>query len=133
MRFRVNPSSAEPVYAQLARQAREGLARGALTPGERLPTVRELALELLINPNTVAAAYREMERTGIVYPQRGRGTFVADIPAAASPPERRKLIQKHAEALLTEAAHLQLSEQEVLDAVRAAAGKFRLREGRKDE
>lgn len=133
MRFSVNPSSTEPVYAQLVRQAREAVARGALRPGDRLPTVRELALELVINPNTVAAAYREMERTGLVNTQRGRGTFVAEIAAPASVGERRRLLQKHVDALLTEAAHLGLSEEEVLNAVQAVAKKFRLREARNDE
>ena len=53
MRFNINPSSAEPIYAQIARQAREAVARGTLRAGDQLPTVRDLALELLINPNTI--------------------------------------------------------------------------------
>jgi GntR family transcriptional regulator len=133
MRFSVNPSSTEPVYAQLVRQTRGALARGALRPGDRLPTVRELALELVINPNTVAAAYREMERAGLVHTQRGRGTFAAGIAAPPSVGERRRLLQKHVDALLTEAAHLGLSEEEILDAVRAVAKKFLLRGSGKDE
>jgi len=133
MRFSINPSSAEPVYAQIARQAREAVARGTLRPGDQLPTVRELALELLINPNTIAAAYREMERTGLVHTQRGRGTFIAEIHPAVSLGERRRQLQKHVDALLTEATHLGLSEEETLDAVRAAARKYRLREAKNDE
>ena len=133
MRFSINPSSAEPVYAQIARQAREAVARGTLRPGDQLPTVRELALELLINPNTIAAAYREMERTGLVHTQRGRGTFIAEIQPGVSLGERRRQLQKHVDALLTEATHLGLSEEETLDAVRAAARKYRLREAKNDE
>jgi GntR family transcriptional regulator len=133
MRFAINPSSAEPVYAQIARQAREAVARGTLRPGDRLPTVRELALELIINPNTIAAAYREMERAGLVHTQRGRGTFIAEIQSPASAGERRRQLQKHVDALLTEATHLGLNEEEILDAVRAAAGKYRLREAKKNE
>lgn len=127
MRFRVNPSSSEPVYAQIVRQAREAVARGDLRPGEQLPTVRELAVDLVINPNTIAAAYREMERAGLVVTQRGRGTFVADRqPVSAA--ERRRLIQKPLDQLLTEAAHLGVTEPELIEALRAAAKRYRLKE-----
>lgn len=132
MQFNINTSSAEPVYMQIARQAREAAARGTLLPGDQLPTVRELALALVINPNTIAAAYREMERTGLVYTQRGCGTFIAQIQAPASPTERRRQLQKHVDVLLTEAAHLGLSEEEIVDAVRNTARKFRLREKKND-
>jgi GntR family transcriptional regulator len=132
MRFNINPSSAEPIYAQITRQAREAVARGTLRAGDQLPTVRELALELVINPNTIAAAYREMERIGLVHTRRGRGTFVAEIQSPASPGERRHHLQKHVDALLTEATLLGLSEEETLDAVRTVAGKYLLRETKKN-
>jgi GntR family transcriptional regulator len=128
MRFRVNPSSVEPVYAQIVRQAREAVARGTLRPGDRLPTIRELAMDLVINPNTIAAAYREMERTGLVNTQRGRGTFIAEMAPPTSITERRRLLQPRIDALLTEAAHLGLTEEELLDAVRAATRRYRLKE-----
>lgn len=127
MRFRVNPSSSEPVYAQIVRQAREAVARGDLRAGDQLPTVRELAVDLVINPNTIAAAYREMERTGLVVTQRGRGTFVVE-PPATSAAERRRMLQKPLDLLLTEAAHLGITEEELLDAIRAAAKRYRLKE-----
>jgi GntR family transcriptional regulator len=129
MQFNINTSSAEPVYMQIARQAREAVARGTLCPGDQLPTVRELALALV---NTIAAAYREMERTGLVYTQRGRGTFIAEIQSPASPAERRRQLQKHVDVLLTESAHLGLSEEEIVDVVRNTARKFRLREKKND-
>jgi GntR family transcriptional regulator len=128
MRFAVNPSSTEPVYAQIVRQVREAVARGVLRPGERIPSVRDLALQLVINPNTIAAAYREMERAGLVYSQRGKGTFVAEISNSSSAAERRRLLQKHVDALLTEATHLGFREEECLEMVRAAAKRYRLRE-----
>ena len=133
MRFSVNPSSTEPVYAQLVRQVREAVARGTLKSGERLPSVRDLALQLVINPNTIAAAYREMEHAGLVNTQRGRGTFVAEISNPSPVAERRRQLQKHVDALLTEATHLGLSEEEVLDSVRATARRFRLRESKDHE
>ena len=128
MRFRVNPSSVEPVYAQIVRQAREAVARGTLRPGDRLPTIRELAMDLVINPNTIAAAYREMERSGLVNTQRGRGTFIAEMGPPASSAERRRLLQPYIDALLTEAAHLGLTEEELLDSVRAATRRYLLKE-----
>jgi GntR family transcriptional regulator len=90
--------------------------------------VRDLALQLVINPNTIAAAYREMERAGLVYTQRGRGTFIAEIGTSSSLAERRRLLQKPVDALLTEATHLGFSEEECLELVRAAAKHYRLRE-----
>jgi GntR family transcriptional regulator len=128
MRFSVNPSSAEPVYAQIVRQVREAMARGALSSGEKLPSVRDLALQLVINPNTIAAAYREMERAGLVHTQRGRGTFIAEISNPSSVAERRRLLQKHVDALLTEATHLGFSQDECLDLVRSSAKRYRLKE-----
>jgi GntR family transcriptional regulator len=128
MRFRVNPSSVEPVYAQIVRQAREAIARGTLRPGDRLPTIRELAMDLVINPNTIAAAYREMERSGLVNTQRGRGTFIAEMGPPTSVAERRRLLQPRVDALLTEAAHLGLTEEELLDSVRAATRRYLLKE-----
>ena len=132
MRFAITPSSVEPIYAQIVRQAREAVARGTLRPGDQLPTVRELALDLVINPNTIALAYREMERTGLVYTKRGRGTFIAEIQSPAPPEERRRQLQKHVDAFLTEATHLGLSEQEILEAIRTIARKYRLREVKSD-
>jgi GntR family transcriptional regulator len=129
--FIVNPSSAEPVYEQIIRQVRQAMARGEVRPGDRLPTVRDLAMQLVINPNTIAAAYREMERAGLVSTQRGRGTFVAEINSPLSTAERRRLLQKKVDALLTEAAHLGFSEEECAEMLRAAAKHYRLKEPEK--
>ncbi len=128
MHFKIDPSFSEPVYAQIVRQVREAVAVGRLKPGGRLPTVRDLALDLVLNPNTVAAAYREMERTGLVSTQRGRGTFVA----APSPPDiasvRRRLAREHMHTFLTEAMHLGLTEQECIELLKSEAKRFRLKE-----
>ena len=128
MRFRIDPSSAEPVYAQIVRQVKEAVATGGLKPGDRLPTVRDLAMQLVLNPNTVAAAYREMERTGLVNTQRGRGTFIAELAPPDAASVRRRLAREHMHTFLTEAMHLGLTEEECIELLRSEAKRFRLKE-----
>ena len=77
MLFRPNPSSGVPIYLQLMEQVKHGIETGALRPGEQLPGIRPLAEELVINPNTVAKAYRELEHEGIIELRHGAGAFVA--------------------------------------------------------
>lgn len=84
--FRLDSRSGVPTYLQLVDQVRRAVVLGYLHDGEQLPTVREVAAALVVNPNTVAKAYREMERAGLVSPRAGQGTFVTgavdQIPAA---------------------------------------------------
>ena len=75
--FRPNPSSGVPIYIQLMEQVKHGIETGALRPGEQLPGIRPLAEELVINPNTVAKAYRELEHEGVVELRQGAGAFVS--------------------------------------------------------
>jgi GntR family transcriptional regulator len=77
MLFRTNPSSGVPIYLQLMEQVKHAIATGALRPGEQLPGIRPLAEELVINPNTVAKAYRELEHEGVVELRHGAGAFVS--------------------------------------------------------
>ncbi|MGP6158030.1 MAG: GntR family transcriptional regulator [Vulcanimicrobiaceae bacterium] len=74
--FTVDPRSGVPLYLQLIEQVKRAVALGALEPGEQLPTVKALALDLTINPNTVARVYRELERDGVIETSPGRGSFV---------------------------------------------------------
>lgn len=74
--FTVDPHTGVPIYLQLIEQVKRSVALGVLTSGERLPTVKQLATELTINPNTVARAYRELEREGVIETSVGRGSFV---------------------------------------------------------
>jgi GntR family transcriptional regulator len=74
----ISAGSAEPIYMQIVSQVSEAVARGLLLPGEKLPPVRKLAAELVINPNTVARAYAELEHAGLVSTKTGSGTFVND-------------------------------------------------------
>ena len=77
MLFRPNPSSGVPIYLQLMEQVKHAIETGALRPGEQLPGIRPLAEELVINPNTVAKAYRELEHEGIIELRHGAGAFVS--------------------------------------------------------
>lgn len=84
--FRIDAADPTPLYAQLERAIRASVATGQLRPGDRLPTVRQLAVQLRINANTVAKVYGELERAGVVATRRGVGTFV--LPGRAEGPRR---------------------------------------------
>jgi GntR family transcriptional regulator len=97
--FEVDSRSPTPIYAQLDRAIRAAIATGKIGPGSKLPTVRQMAVDLAVNANTVARVYAQLERDGILETQRGVGTFVRDAPsplAARAPRERelRALIQR---------------------------------------
>ena len=77
MLLRPNPASGVPIYLQLMEQVKHGIETGALRPGEQLPGIRSLAEELVINPNTVAKAYRELEHDGVIELRHGAGAFVS--------------------------------------------------------
>src|SRR5438477_12156813 len=78
MIFKPNPASGVPIYLQLMEQVKHSIATGALRPGEQLPGIRPLAEELVINPNTVAKAYRELEHEGVIELRHGAGAFVSE-------------------------------------------------------
>jgi GntR family transcriptional regulator len=86
----VDPRDRTPIYAQLERALRAAIATGRLAAGGQLPTVRQLAVELSINANTVARVYAELERAGVLETRRGVGTFVSATPAQAHPPKQHE-------------------------------------------
>jgi len=92
--FRLDNHSGVPVYRQLIDQVQAGIASGALTAGAQLPTVRQVAVDLAINPNTVSRAYREMEIRGLLDTQQGTGTFVADRRVEFSKDERERQLSQ---------------------------------------
>ncbi len=89
-RFAIDLHSGVPVYRQLIDQARSGVASGSLTAGDQLPTVRQLAVDLSINPNTVMRAYRELELGGLLETQQGTGTFIANKKLEKNSAERER-------------------------------------------
>ncbi|HXE07332.1 MAG TPA: GntR family transcriptional regulator [Acidobacteriaceae bacterium] len=88
--FRLDQHSGVPVYRQLIDQVQAATATGQLRSGDQLPTIRGVAVDLAINPNTVSRAYREMELRGILDTQQGTGTFIAEKPVERSDTERRR-------------------------------------------
>ncbi len=112
MWFDIDPRLSTPVYQQLVDEIKEAVALGILAAGERMPTVREMATELSLNPNTVAKAYQRLEQEGIIVTMRSRGTFVADRSRADLNLARKKL-NVQIEKVLVEAYHLGLNRAEI--------------------
>ncbi|WP_425616392.1 GntR family transcriptional regulator [Anatilimnocola sp. NA78] len=124
MMFQIDPASRMPIYRQLAQQIREAVARGRLAADERLPSVRELSRTLVINPNTVARVYTELERDGILNTRPGLGVFVAQPRNDLTRRARKERLTTLADQLLTEAVHLGFTGDEVLTLVAERKEKF---------
>src|ERR1700676_175826 len=105
--------SGVPVYRQIIDQVLGGIASGTLVPGDQLPTVRQLAVDLAINPNTVVRAYRELEIRGILETQQGTGTFITDKQPEKNELERRRRVSQLAGELLARAGAEGISLQEL--------------------
>ena len=125
MEFRIDPSSRLPIYRQLTNQFREAVARGKLLPEERLPSVRELSRTLVVNPNTIARVYTELEREGLLNTRPGLGVFVAEPKAELTKKVRKERLQKLLDGFLTEAVHLGFSAAEVVAVVSEGVKQFR--------
>jgi GntR family transcriptional regulator len=117
MRVHLDSNDSRPIYVQIMDEVRRGLLRGTLRPEDPLPSVRELASALRINPRTVLQAYAALEREGVVYVRRGQGTFVsADIKPNER--ERPRLALEVARRALTDAQRSGLSLDDLLEALR---------------
>jgi GntR family transcriptional regulator len=99
--LRPNPSSGVPIYLQLMEQVKHAIETGAIRPGEQLPGIRPLAEELVINPNTVAKAYRELEHEGVIELRQGAGAFVSDRAPSKKDADRLRAAQATIAAALT--------------------------------
>ena len=115
--FRLDAHSGVPVYRQLIDQVLAGVARGALRTGDQLPTVRQVAVDLAINPNTVMRAYREMEIRNILDTQQGAGTFIAEHKAAAHKGERERQLAQLAGEFVSRAGSLGFTVRELTEAI----------------
>jgi GntR family transcriptional regulator len=113
--FQLNPNSGVPIYRQIQDQIRFGIASGLLTAGQQLPTVRSLAVELSVNPNTVIKAYSELEREGILTTEQGTGTFVApQLPAALPEENRQSKLESLCSEFLAQVARYGFSSKDVV-------------------
>lgn len=108
---RVDPKAAVPIYRQIADQIRRRVAAGVLAPGDQLPSVRELAAQLLVNPNTVAKVYRDLEREGLLDARQGQGTYVSANAAAMADSERRRLVGAQLEEVARDVRAFGLSQE----------------------
>jgi len=109
-----------PIYAQVERGFRAAIATNRLRPGDQLPTVRQLAVDLQINANTVARVYAELERAGVIETKRGVGSFITATPAQAHPPrERERRLRGFVTRVLAEADAVGFTIDEVIEALRA--------------
>jgi len=126
MQFRIDNASDRPVYLQILDQVKRAIALGRLAKDERLPTVRQLAQQLAINPNTIAKAYRQLEQEGIIVTKAGAGAFVANLDSSLSRTVRRKLICDEIERIVVSAFHMQIDRETLTEWFNAAAEKFNL-------
>lgn len=128
----VDPRSGVPIYLQLIEQIKRSVALGVLATGEQLPTVKQLAVDLTINPNTVGKAYRDLERDGVIETSPGRGSFVrTDGAAAGAKGAAIDVARENFAASVREARSLGLTRTDVRDIVEAALDRW-LPEGTKE-
>ena len=121
MQFQVAPGDELPIYRQLVRQVVEAVAGGRLKPGDKLPSHRELGTSLVIAPLTVKKAYDELERSGYVKSERGRGTFVSDAPPQMAKPEREARLVEEVRQLASQAQRLGVSPEDLVRLVEREA------------
>jgi GntR family transcriptional regulator len=120
-KFRLDLRSGVPVYRQIIDQVRAGVASGTLTAGDQLPTVRQLAVDLAINPNTVLRAYRELELGGLLETQQGTGTFITQKKVKRDEAERARQLSQLAGEFLSRAGAAGFTAEELLEQLREMA------------
>ena len=113
LHLRIDPAQGAPIYLQLIGQVKYLIARGDLGPDDELPSVRALASQYLINPNTVARAYLELEREGLIYKKRGMGTYVAAAALQMAGDEKRRIVRELLARAVEEGLQLGLTPDEL--------------------
>ena len=114
MQIHIAANDGVPIYLQIVNQIKYAVASGRLATGDELPPIRVLAERLLINPNTVARAYRELETAGIVEKRRTAGTYVSDQGSPLARRERMKILAQRIDALLAEARQMDVGQEELM-------------------
>ncbi len=118
MQIHISPSDGVPIYLQIVNQVKYLVSSGRLGAGEELPPIRVLAEKLVVNPNTVARAYRELEIAGVVVKRRTNGTYVSDTRLRLPRHERIKIVTQRADTLVTESRQMNIPIDEVIEIVR---------------
>ncbi len=124
MQLRIDNASDRPVYQQIIDQVKRDIALGRLAKEDKLPTVRELARQIAINPNTIGKAYRQLEQEGIIVTKPGSGAFVASLDSNLNRSVRKKLISEELERIAVDAFHMQIDGQTLLELFNNAIEKF---------
>jgi GntR family transcriptional regulator len=114
MHLHISQTDGVPIYLQIVNQVKLLAASGRLAPGEELPPIRVLAEQLVVNPNTVARAYRELELAGVVVKRRTAGTYVSDNASPLNRRERIRILTERVDALLAEAHQLKVGANDVI-------------------
>ena len=130
MQLRISDQDGVPIYVQLMNQIKYLVASGRLKAGEQLPPVRKLAEQLLVNPNTVARAYRELESEGLVISRQGSGVFVSDGVSPLARREQQRLLLERIDMLLTEARQMKVDVESLVGLVRQRSASFDASNGR---
>ena len=118
MDITINLTDGVPIYRQITNQVKYLVSSGLLKPGEELPPIRTLALQLKVTPNTIVKAYDELEGSGVVHKRRGSGTFVSEGRQQLALRERRRIVEQRIDALLAEAHQLNFTSDDILRMVR---------------
>ena len=126
MQIRIDNSSGRAVYQQIMDHIKRDIALGRLAKDEKLPTVRQLAAQLAINPNTIAKAYRQLEQEGIIVTKAGAGAFIASLDSSLSKAVRKKLIFEELELIVVEAFHMQIDRDTLQEWFSSTMEKFNL-------
>jgi len=124
MQIRIDNASNRPVYRQIIDHIKRDIALGRLIKDEKLPTVRQLAAQLAINPNTIAKAYRQLESEGIIVTRPGSGAFVANLDSSLSRAVRKRLLSDELERIAVDAFHMQIDAETLLELFNNAVEKL---------
>jgi len=130
MQLHISTKDGVPIYLQIVNQVKYLVAAGRLAPGEEVPPIRALAEQLVVNPNTVAKAYHELEREGVVTKKHGSGTYISDNGSPLARRERVKILTQRVDALLAEARHMDVPLDEVVQLIHQRHDNLQPKEGK---
>lgn len=118
MDLRIDPKSGLPIYLQIIEQVKLAIAAGTISPGQQLPSVRQLSVDLRVNPNTIAKAYNLMEIEGLIHTRRGEGTFVSERDSKILEKSQEEIIEKIIKELVDTARKFKISQQDITKKIR---------------
>ncbi len=131
MLIKIDSTSGLPIYLQIVNQIKTQVAMGRLHPEDPLPSVRQLAVDLTVNPNTIARAYLDLEHEGVIYKRPGQGTYVSKRAVQMARSERTRIFAELLEKAVVEGVHLDLSTQEMTEAFERLIARITASEARR--